>query len=331
MEERIGSLRNPSDDDPFNFLGIVENPDGSLTRSETFPLSPPNSSPTAPVVSKDVPLNPAHNTWIRIFRPQNPNPSTTALPVIIDFHGGGFILFSAASQPFHASCEHMAREFPAIVVSVEYRLAPEHRLPAAYDDAADAIRWVRVNSRRDPWFDSADPSRFFLMGSSAGGNIAYHAALRDAASAGSGGELQIAGVILSQPYFGGNERTESEKRLARDWILPEAVNDLMWRLSLPVGADREHEFCNPMVGGEYGDRVGQLPRCLVTGHGQDPLLDRQRELVRMLEGRGVQVVSHFDEDGCHGVELFDPRKFQDLMTCVKELVSSQNNKGTSQL
>ncbi|KAJ8627022.1 hypothetical protein MRB53_020329 [Persea americana] len=320
---RSSKNENQNEFDPYTFLRIIRNPDGSLTRSETFPPSPPNSSPTGPVLSKDVPLNPAHNTWTRIFRPHNPNPSSsTTLPIIIYFHGGGFVLFSAASQPFHAFCERMASEIPAIIVSVEYRLAPEHRLPAAYDDAADAIRWVRVDSLRDPWFDSGDPSRCFLMGGSAGGNIVYHAALRAA-------DLQIAGLILSEPYFGGEERTESELRLVRDRILPLPANDLLWSLSLPDGADRDHEFCNPLVGGEHEDRVGHLPRCLVTGHGQDPLVDRQRELVRMLEGRGVKVVSHFSEDGFHGVELFDPRKLEELMSRIMDFVSS--HKITSQL
>ncbi|RWR88922.1 putative carboxylesterase 8 [Cinnamomum micranthum f. kanehirae] len=118
--------------DPYAKLQIVLNPDGSLTRPETYPLCPPNPSPSSPgsVPSKDVPLNPVHKTWIRIYRPPNPSPART-LPVIINFHGSGFICHSAATEPIHKGCEDLALQIPALVVSVEYRLAPEHRLPAS--------------------------------------------------------------------------------------------------------------------------------------------------------------------------------------------------------
>lgn len=301
--------------DPYAKLKIVRNPDGSLIRPEMFPLSPPNPSSTSSVsvLSKDVPLNPAHKTWIRIYRPPNPNPS---LPVIINIHGGGFILLSAASQPIHKACEDLALQIPALVASLEYRLAPEHPLPAAYEDALDAIRWIRDESGSDPWFGSADFSRCFLMGNSAGGNIAYHAALR-AVDLQAPPRFKIDGLIFNEPAFGGVQRTESELRVARD-VLP--ALDLLWQLALPDGSDRDHVFSNPMVGGSGGDRVEQLPRCLVTGHGLDPLVDRQREMVRMLEGRGVHVVSLFDEDGYHGIEYFDPQKGQELLMDVKDFV-----------
>lgn len=307
-----------SEDDVYASLEIVRNPDGSLTRPTSFPLSP-NASPSAAVLSKDVPLNPSNGTWIRIFRPGpihcTPPSAKPSLPVIIDIHGGGFILLSAASEPLHRMCKQLALHIPAIVVSVEYRLAPEHRLPAAYDDAIDAMRWVQEESTRDPWFDSADLSRCFLMGNSAGGNsaggnIAFHAALRAP-------HLRIAGLILNEPAFGGAERTESELRLPHDRVVSLTTCDLLWRLALPARADRDHEFCNPLTAvAAHEDIVGLLPKCLVTGHGQDPLMDRQLELVRQLKGRGIDVVSRFDEDGYHGVEFADPLKRQELFQMI---------------
>ncbi|XP_058105997.1 probable carboxylesterase 8 [Magnolia sinica] len=315
-------------DDPYAVFQVVLNPDGTLTRTTIFPLCPPRAEAEQPhhVLSKDVTLNPSKKTWIRIFRPHFSTP-TAHLPIIIDFHGGAFIRHSAASAPFHASCERMATHVPAIVLSVEYRLAPEYRLPAAYDDAIDAVRWVRdqaiSNLHRDTWMtpDLADFSRCFLMGSSSGGNIAYHAALL---ALDLDPPFKIAGVILNEPCFGGEQRTESELRLAQDRIAPLHANDLMWQLALPGGANRDHEFCNPITPGSHHDRVGSLPPCLVRVYGGDPLVDREHSLVRMLEGRGVDVVSRFREGGYHGVEFFDPQETLAFLTDVQDFISSVN-------
>ncbi|PKA53976.1 putative carboxylesterase 8 [Apostasia shenzhenica] len=313
--------------DPFSFLKISLNPDGSLTRHSGFPLSPPTGDhppdSSVPVVSKDVTLNPSHNTWIRIFLPAGEK-----LPLIIYVHGGGFIFCSAASAPFHASCSRLAAALPAAVLSLDYRLAPEHRLPAAYDDAVESLLWASAQARdpsaADPWLrDRVDFSRCFIMGSSSGGNIAYRAAIL------AGGidlkPMKLAGVILNQPYFGGEQRTESEVRMAEDRIVPLPANDLMWSLALPIGANRDHEFCNPAAKDEEDDQeLKKLPAVLVRGYVGDPLIDRQREVARMLEKRGVKVVAMVEEEGHHAVELFDSGKASKLVEQVRDFVGGQN-------
>ncbi|RVX01108.1 putative carboxylesterase 8 [Vitis vinifera] len=271
----------PSSMDAYKSLGLVPNPDGSLTRSSPFPSVPATdettaTTDTAVAFSKDVPLNPANNTFLRIFRPSL-LPPNTKLPVILYFHGGGFVLFSVSTLPFHESCNSMAAKLPALVLSLEYRLAPEHRLPAAYEDAFEAIMWVRSQAAAEidggePWLrEYADFSKCFLMGSSAGAT------------------------------WCSTQRTESELRLADDRVVPLPANDLLWALALPNGADRDHEYSNPMA---------------------------EEEVAEMMEARGVHVVAKFNDGGHHGVEIFDPSQAEALYNDAKNFIYSTASKST---
>ncbi|XP_073035029.1 carboxylesterase 1 [Primulina eburnea] len=296
--------------DPYGYLGIHKNPDNSITRAvELFLNSPACSDPNLPVLSKDITINPASNTWARVYLPKqycDSNPKVK-LPLLVYYHGGGFILCSTANSRLHEFCSDLACYTPVIVVSVEYRLAPEHRLPAAYDDGIEALHWIKTTN--DEWLtEFADFSRCFLMGGSAGGNIAYHVGLRAASSGGDLWPLKIQGLVLQQPFFGGVERTASEVRLTNDKILPCGVSDVMWELALPLGVDRDHKYSNPRVDIQaeaFEEMKSQDWRVLVTGCEGDPLIDRQRDVMNLLEENGVQVVGRFDEGGCHGIDFFD--------------------------
>ncbi|KAL4604297.1 hypothetical protein ACB092_10G183300, partial [Castanea dentata] len=297
--------------DPYQLLQIALNTDGTITRHQEIPNTPPTPDPShsTPVLSKDISLNQSNNTWVRIFLPREvlDHNSSTKLPLIVYFHGGGFILFSAASSIFHDFCVNMAIDLHVIIVSVEYRLTPEHRLPAAYDDAMEALHWIKTTP--NGWLrDYADLSNTFIMGVSAGGNIAYHAGLRASVETDKLEPLIIRGLILQQPFFGGTKRSESELRLVNDPTLPLCVTDLMWELSLPIGVDCDHEYCNPTVGGgsKLLEKIKLLGwKVLLTGCDGDRLFDRQVELMKLLEEHGVHVVGHFGVGGCHGVDFHD--------------------------
>ncbi|MQM23394.1 hypothetical protein Taro_056458 [Colocasia esculenta] len=258
---------------------LVRRRDGSVNRcliSLFEPRAPANPIPVDGVSSSDHTLDPVRGLWVRVFSPQE------HLPVIVYFHGGGFTFHSPATRAFDALCRRIAREVPAAVVSVNYRLAPEHRYPAAYDDCFDALRWVDGASGVLP-----AASAVFLAGDSAGGNIAHHVAKR-AAAAGSFERVTISGVALLQPFLGGEARTESEVRFGGAPPLTMELSDWMWRSFLPLGADRDHEAAN-VFGSGSGVEVAGFPPTAVFVGGCDPIRDRQIGYVKWLRGAGVEV------------------------------------------
>ncbi|KAL3497781.1 hypothetical protein ACH5RR_040513 [Cinchona calisaya] len=314
--------------DPYGYLGFVKNPDGSVTRQTVYPSTPITSYDSNPILlAKDIPINQSKNTWVRVFLPKEYSLDSSQdkkLPLLIYIHGGGFIVCSASAHFLDNFYSTFATEIPVIIVSIEYRNAPEHRLPAAYEDCMEALHWIKTS--QDEWLTKyADLSNSFLMGSSAGGNIAYHVGLSASSFADDLRPLNIKGLILHQPFFGGNKRTQSELRALNDKILPPCVSDVMWELSLPFGVDRDHEFCNPILSIKSGqfDQIKALGwKILVTGYEGDPLFDRQIELAKILEEKGVALVAKFVEGGYHGIDTFELPKLKDLCEVVKEFVKS---------
>ncbi|XP_073278709.1 probable carboxylesterase 9 [Primulina huaijiensis] len=315
--------------DPYEHVNVSLNPDGSLTRYMKLPTSPPTGEvpqiPGTPVLSKDVTLDADKKTWMRIYRPAKlPSNDNTVvrLPIILFFHAGGWIQMSLANTILHEMSNKISSDVPAILVAVDFRLAPENRLPAQYEDAIDAIHWVRnqlTDGDGDRWIrDYGDSSRCYLYGSSCGANIAFNAAMRihDLNLA----PLTVVGIILNQPFFGGKARTRSELKLATDQYFPLPVIDMLWELALPLGTDRDHRFCNPFEDIQVKEKLKSVGRCLVIGFGGDPLIDRQQKFVQMLVEQGVMVEARFDDVGFHGIDMIDTRRANAIVNFIKEFV-----------
>ncbi|KAL1814202.1 hypothetical protein ACET3Z_024267 [Daucus carota] len=314
--------------DPYEHLNVSLNEDGTLTRHLNLPKLPATGEdqllPGQTVVSKDVTLNEKNKTWIRIFRPTklpSNDKSVAKLPIIVFLHAGGWIDLSVSNVFCHETCNKMSHEIPSIVIGLEFRLAPEHRLPSQYDDAVETINWIK-NQASDPkgdqWLrDYADYSRCYLYGASCGANIAYNAMLRLLETKIE--PLKIVGMIMNQPFIGGKNRTKSELELATDQYFPLPVIDLLWELALPQGMDRDHRFCNPLT--EHNkEKLKFIGRCLVIGFGGDPLIDRQQEFVKMLVMSGVMVEAKFDDVGFHNIDMIDLRRAAAILSFIKEFV-----------
>ncbi|KAJ6831549.1 putative carboxylesterase 18 [Iris pallida] len=132
------------------------------------------------VATSDHVVDPELNLSVRYYSPppaEEIRDGQVALPVVVYFHGGGFVTGSTAAPQFDGFCRRLSKQLPARVVSVDYRLAPGHRYPAPCDDGVAVLRWLDGGSGL--FID--DLSAVFLAGDSAGGNIAHHVARRAAA------------------------------------------------------------------------------------------------------------------------------------------------------
>ncbi|CAL5200995.1 unnamed protein product [Lathyrus oleraceus] len=250
----------------------------------------PNPNSIDGVTSSDVIVDPTRDLWFRLFIPSSNPISDGSLPVFVFFHGGGFALFSPASITYNAVCRLFCRSFSAIIVSVNYRLAPEHRYPSQYDDGLAILKFLDQNN--NVLGKSADISKCFLSGDSAGGNLAHHVAVR--VSLEKFQVLKIIGLVSIQPFFGGEERTESEIRFNRVPIVSIDKTDWYWRMFLPDGSTRDHEAVN--VSGPNAMDISNVdyPSTLLCVGGLDPLLDWQKRYYEWLikSGKEVELIEY---------------------------------------
>ncbi|KAL6214399.1 hypothetical protein ACLB2K_013833 [Fragaria x ananassa] len=195
--------------------------DGSVERLIADPHVPPSlNDPETGVSSKDITIS--HNPLVsaRLYLPAQ-NQSQKQLPIFVYFHAGGFFCCSAFSFCHHRYLNRLVSEAQVIAVSVEYRLAPESPLPAAYEDSWLALQWVASHSlhelddtcnNKEPWLaDFGDFDRVYIGGDSAGGNISHNIAIKAGVESLNGG-VKILGAILSHSGFWGSTPIRSEPR-----------------------------------------------------------------------------------------------------------------------
>uniref|UniRef100_A0ACD6A8M7 Uncharacterized protein n=1 Tax=Avena sativa TaxID=4498 RepID=A0ACD6A8M7_AVESA len=275
--------------------------DGSVIR---FPdtLPPPSPPPDQPVVEwKDVVYDASHNLKLRMYKPADASSGKKKLPVLVYFHGGGYVLGSFEKPNFHACCLRLAGELPAIVLSADYRLAPEHRLPAAFDDAETALSWLRGQAaaaaaaaeNADPWLaESADFGRAFLCGDSSGGNIVHHMAVRLGLGSLSLDPVRVTGCVMLGLIFGG---------------VPEY--DTLWRLALPLGSstkNQDHPLANPFAPGSPALDGVPLPPMLVLSAERDKQRGATADYVARLKAMGKPVELLEFEGQIHAFFYHDP-------------------------
>ncbi|KAG6605131.1 putative carboxylesterase 2, partial [Cucurbita argyrosperma subsp. sororia] len=297
----------------FQFLSVFRVfKSGRVERLVPADTVPPSTDSRTGVQSKDVLIDPHTKLSVRIYLPKV-STSAKKLPLLIYIHGGAFAIGSVASSIYHSHLISLAAEANAVAVSVEYRLAPENPLPAAYDDAWKAVEWVASHSNRDGaemWLNEhADFDRVFIVGDSAGANISYNVVGRASENDNGPEGLKIIGLGLVHPFFMIDK--------------PDKLIEYIFPTSTGLEDPRMNPWANPGLGRLRCNRV------LIIAAEHDFLNDRARGFHAALRESGwkgsVEMVENEGED--HVFHLFNPdcEKAVALVKTVASFIQSDSN------
>jgi acetyl esterase len=213
---------------------------------------------------------PAGEIPVRVYWPQGPGP----FGCLVFFHGGGFVIGDLDSHD--ALCRRIARDSDCCVVAVNYRLAPEHRFPAAPDDCYAALCWVAGNASDL----RIDPRRLAVGGDSAGGNLATVVAAR---ARDRGGPFLLFQVMAYPVTDLRTMDTESHLLFASGHSLTRSEMEWFRDHYLADPAERAEPEVSPLA----SSRLQNLPSALVITAEYDPLRDEGEAYARALERAGV--------------------------------------------
>ncbi|HST26221.1 MAG TPA: alpha/beta hydrolase [Gaiellaceae bacterium] len=234
--------------------------------------------PDVPWDDRTIP-GPAGPIPVRVYRPVG-----EPAPVLLYFHGGGWVLGSL--ETVHGVCATLAKLSGCVVCSVDYRLAPEHRFPAALDDAWAVTTWAAEHADELGGL----PGGLAVGGDSAGGNLAAVCALR-ARDAG----LPLALQLLVYPVCDGDLDTSTYRAFAEGYYLTRYSMEWFWGHYVP-DADRFDPDASPL---RAEDVSGTAPALVITA-GFDPLRDEGEAYAKRLEEAGVPVTVSCYEGMFHG-------------------------------
>ena len=226
---------------------------------------------------------PGGNLAFRIYRPRA-GAGGQALPALVFFHGGGWVVGDLETHDH--LCRYLAAHSASVVIAVDYRLAPEHRFPAAFDDALAATRWVAQHAREL----ALDPLRLAVGGDSAGGNLAA------AVAVGLRGELGLRLQVLIYPAVDLAADNESLRVNASGYLLTRAAMTQFGTWYLAHSGQLTDWRASPYHAPEH---AGVAPALILTA-GYDPLRDEAIAYADKLERAGVAVEHRNYPDMIHG-------------------------------
>ena len=226
--------------------------------------------PVTKVENKTIP-GPAGNIPVRVYTPGN----DANLPVIVYFHGGGWVI--ATMDTYDGSCRALANAAKAIVVSVEYRKAPENKFPAAPEDAYAATQWVMKNAKTM----NGDPNNVAVAGESAGGNLATVVSMmsRDRKAQMPVHQLLVYPVVdtnLARPSYIINAKAKPLSAPMMSWF---------WGHYLKNRKDMMNPYAAPFK----AKSLAGLPPATIIGAEIDPLMSEGKAYADKLKKAGISV------------------------------------------
>ena len=255
-------------------------------RDGAFYARPPK---VAEVGVRTIP-GPAGAIPVRVYAPLGVAPDP-APPLIVFYHGGGWVVGSLTSHD--PECRALANAAGAVVMAVDYRLAPEHKFPAPVEDCWAACRWAAANAAEI----GADPSRIAVCGDSAGGNLA--AVIAQLAAREGGPRLAL--QVLIYPVTHAATETDSYHRYAEGYVLSRASMRHFIATYLNEAAEADDPRVSPLLAENLS---GGAPALVVTAS-HDPLLDEGKAYADKLAAAGVPVEYVCFEGVTHGFHLWE--------------------------
>jgi acetyl esterase len=246
------------------------------------------TNPEAPELARVAPLSiPAPHGAIpaRIYVPKELRRHDGLSPALVFFHGGGWVIGDLDSHD--VVCRKLAVEGALIVISVDYRLAPEHKFPAATDDAIAATKWIAANAREL----GIDAARLSVGGDSAGGNLAAVVTL----AARDGNGPAIAGQVLIYPAVDFAMTHGSHSEPETSVLLTHSV--IRWFRDHYLGGADIHDW---RASPARAASLAALPPAYVLTAGADPLRDEGDEYAERLKQAGVPVTYKHYPGQFHG-------------------------------
>ncbi len=236
------------------------------------------------VAVRDTSFNgPAGVVPVRVYRPAD---NVAVLPALVFYHGGGWVVGSLESHDH--LCRHLTVRAGLAVLSIDYRLAPEHPFPAALDDCVAAVQWAA----RDAAQLNIDPTRLAVGGDSAGGQLAASVALalRDM----SGPALHFQLLIYPVCDLVADNASLRDNATGYFLTLPAYHKMCLW-----YQAERE-QWADPRLSPQHASHHRALPPCLVQTAEFDPLRDEGQAYAETLRAAGVAVEHHCYTGMIHG-------------------------------
>ena len=242
---------------------------------------PGDRTPVKKVEDRKIEANGA-NLRIRIYTPEG----SGTLPILVYLHGGGWVIGDV--DAYDPVCRDLCKGAGCIVVSVDYRLAPEHKFPTPVEDCYAATKWVVGNAAAL----GGDPARVAVGGDSAGGNLSAAVALmaRDR------GAPALAFQLLIYPVTNDDLTTGSYRSNAEGYLLTKAGMTWFWDHYLKVASDGANPYASPL----RATNLGKLPPALVITAEYDPLRDEGIAYAERLRAAGVKVTHTNYPTAIHG-------------------------------